>query len=225
MFALHDRYYGSADAAVFREDLSAKSDVIFLTEGDRLRGFSTLALQSLDGGAEVGIAIFSGDTIIDHEYWGEQALARAFCRFAGTVKATQPDVPLYWFLISKGYRTYRYLHAFARSFYPHPRDPTPVAMQDRMDRLAHSRFGDAYRRDLGIVRFEPVRGFLRTPWNAVRDGLMSRPEVSFFLGRNAGYVNGDELVCIAELSEANLRSVARREFMQAYADARRCGER
>ena len=36
---------------------------------------------------------------------------------------------------------------------------------------------------------------------------------------NAGYLEGDELVCIAELSPENLRSVARREFVQAIADA------
>lgn len=221
MYRLHDRYYAGADAGVFRADLSGKSHVICLTEGDRLRGFSTLALQTFNACTDVEVAIFSGDTIIDHEYWGEQALARAFCRYAGTVKAAQPDAPLYWFLISKGYRTYRYLHAFAHRYFPHPGEPTPDAMKRRMDTLAQARFGSAYRPALGIVRFEPVRGFLRAPWNAVRDGLRSRPEVSFFLGRNAGYLNGDELVCIAELSEENLRSVARREFTQAYADARR----
>ena len=28
-------------------------------------------------------ALFSGDTVIDPAYWGEQALVRAFCRLIG----------------------------------------------------------------------------------------------------------------------------------------------
>lgn len=219
MYALHDRYYAGCDARTFREDLAGKCHVIVLSEQGALRGFSTVALQSIETDAGTETAIFSGDTIIDHRYWGEQALARMFCRYAGTVKAAQPGSRLYWFLISKGYRTYRYLHAFARDFFPRSGHPTPPPMRQRMDALAQARFGPAYLSDLGIVRFRPVRGFLREPWSGVREGLRTRPEVEFFLRRNAGYLEGDELVCIAELSPENLRSVARREFVQAIADA------
>lgn len=221
MFALYDRYYGGGDATTFRADLDDKSHLIWLVESDRLRGFSTLATQTFRTSGHEARAVFSGDTIIDHEYWGEQALARAFCRFAGTLKAERPEQPLYWFLISKGYRTYRYLHAFAHRYFPHPHEATPPDFQACMNELARERFGSAYRADLGIVRFEPVRGYLRAPWNSVRDGLQPRPEVRHFLDRNAGYVDGDELVCLAELSESNLRSIARREFLRAYDDARR----
>ena len=219
MFALYDRYYGGAQRRVFESDLEQKSHLIELRDGDRLRGFSTLALQEYELADEAGLAIFSGDTIIEHEYWGEQALARAFCRFAGRVHAEHPDVPLYWFLISKGYRTYRYLQAFARRYYPHPSEPTPARMKLRMDALARFRFGSCYSADSGIVHFEPARGHMRAPWSGVREGLHARAEVRYFLERNPGYVDGDELVCIAELSAKNLRSVAAREFMQAYRDA------
>lgn len=221
MYALYDRYYGGGDATTFRTDLEHKSHLVWLVEGERLRGFSTLATQSFHTFTQDARAVFSGDTIIDHQFWGEQALARAFCRFAGALKAQRPEQPLYWFLISKGYRTYRYLHAFAHRYFPHPNEATPPDMQARMHELARARFGSAYRPELGIVRFEPVRGYLRPPWNEVRDGLQPRPEVRHFLARNPGYVAGDELVCLAELSASNLRSIARREFLRAYDDARR----
>lgn len=212
LYALYDRYYGGAGEAAFREDLAAKSHVIVLSEGAETRGFSTLALQpfSVDGAA--GLAIFSGDTIVHHEYWGEQALARVFCRFAGATKAANPDVRLYWFLISKGYRTYRYLQAFTHRYFPHPRAATPAPMRRRMDVLARARFGAAYLSESGIVRFEPPRGYLRPQWCGARAGLLARDDVRFFFERNPGYHAGDELVCIAELAETNLRSLARREF-------------
>ena len=134
---------------------------------------------------------------------------------------SRPTRPVYWFLITKGYRTYRYLHAFAHRYFPHPHEATPPEMQACMDTLAKSRFGDAYRADLGIVQFDPVRGYLRPPWSGIRAGLRPRPEVRLFLDRNAGYVDGDELVCLTELSESNLRSIARREFLCGYDDGRR----
>jgi hypothetical protein len=158
MYALYDRYYGGGDATTFRADLAEKSHLVWLAECDRLCGFSTLATQTFRTPAQEARAVFSGDTIIDHEYWGEQALARTFCRFAGALKAERPSQPLYWFLISKGYRTYRYLHAFARRYFPHPREATPPDVQACMDALGRARFGAAYRAELGIVRFDPVRG-------------------------------------------------------------------
>jgi len=218
MFALYDRYYEGAGESAFREDLAAKSHVIELRVGPVLRGFSTVALQPFECGEERGLALFSGDTIIDHEFWGEQALARAFCRLAGRVSAEHPERRLYWFLISKGYRTYRYLHAFARRYYPHPVLPTPAAMQQRMDMLAYARFGEAYLRSAGIVRFVPARGFLRPSWSGVREGLRDRAEVRYFLQRNPGHAAGDELVCLTELTQGNLRSVAAREFADGHHD-------
>lgn len=220
MFGLYGHYYGGADEAIFRADLAQKSHVILLSDKSAIRGFSALATQQLDLPDECALAIFSGDTIIDQAYWGEEALARAFCRFAGETQARHPEVRLYWFLISKGYRTYRYLDAFARRYYPHPAEATPLAMRRRMDALASARFGESYLRELGIVRFDPVRGYLRSPWNGVRTGLKERPEVRYFLERNPGYAEGDELVCIAELSAQNLRSIAGREFTEAYSNAR-----
>jgi hypothetical protein len=44
--------------------------------------------------------------------------------------------------------------------------------------------------------------------------------VRLFLDRNAGYADGDELVCLTELCASNLRSIARREFLRGYDDAR-----
>ena len=90
MYALYDRYYGGGDATTFRADLAQKSHVIWLSEGPRVRGFSTLATQTFRTSTHEARAVFSGDTIIDHEYWGEEALARAFSRFDGGVKTERP---------------------------------------------------------------------------------------------------------------------------------------
>lgn len=216
MYALFASYYAETSPERFAADLAAKDYVIQLTAGGSLCGFSTLALLEFSAGGIDRRAVYSGDTIIDHRYWGEQALATAFCRFAGAVKATGSGTPLYWFLITKGHRTYRYLGAFSRDYYPHPARPTPPLAAECIDTLARRRFGDAWKPDSGIVRFERSQGQLRAAWAAPRPSLAARAEVRFFLERNPGHAIGDELCCLTELSGANLRSYARRAFLEGY---------
>jgi hypothetical protein len=159
-------------------------------------------------------AIYSGDTIIERSHWGTQALAFTWLRFAGTIKAQAPDRPLYWFLIVKGHRTYRYLSAFSIDFYPHWQRPTPPLARAIMQQLARQRFDAAYDSERGIVSFAQSRGHLRSIWAAVEPEEAARPDVAFFLRSNPGYTHGDELVCLTELSCSNLRPLARRVFAQ-----------
>jgi len=216
MYALFAVYYAETSCERFAADLAAKDYVIQLAADGSLCGFSTLALLEFDAGGLGRRAIYSGDTIIDHRFWGEQALATAFCRFAGALKAADPETPLYWFLITKGHRTYRYLGAFSREYYPHPARPTPPLAAECIDVLARNRFGDAWKPEAGIVRFERSQGQLRAAWTQPRPSLAARPEVRFFLERNPGHAGGDELCCLTELAGTNLRSYAQRAFLEGY---------
>jgi hypothetical protein len=213
MYALYATYYDGTSCALFAADLAGKSHVIELTVDGALVGFSTLAVLPFEHRGAANLALFSGDTIIDQSHWGEQALVAAFCRFAGRLRA-QRDVPLYWLLISKGYRTYRYLSLFARTYYPQHAAPTPAAMQERLDALAQRKFGAAYDAAAGVVRFPQSRGHLKPAWADVRDHLLTHDVVRFFLDRNPGHAGGDELVCLTELAADNLRSFARRAFVE-----------
>lgn len=220
MYRLYAEYYADTSPNLFRSDLDDKDYVIELRNGASLRGFSTLALMNYEIAGDPCRAIFSGDTIIDRRYWGEQALPQAFCRYAGTVKAQRADLPLFWFLISKGHRTYRYLSVFAREYFPNPAWPTPPHVQQHIDLLARRRFGDAYCADLGLVRFPASRGHLKPRWAAVGEGTLKRTDVRFFLERNPRFHAGEELCCITLLETGNLRSFARRAFLEGLHDGR-----
>lgn len=215
MFRLYETYYEGTDYDLFGADLAAKTHVIELRAQGELRGFSTILLLGFDVDGAPSQAIFSGDTIIDAQYWGEQALVDAFCRFAGSTKARDPGTPLFWLLISKGYRTYRYLSLFAHAYYPHHAQPTPPGMQRCMEALARTKFGNAYDSSTGIVRFGRSRGHLRARWATVSDHLQEKhAAVQFFLERNPRFHAGEEMVCLTELSADNLRSFARRAFVR-----------
>ncbi len=213
MYALYCAYYAATDERLFAQDMAHKSHVIELRGEAGLQGFSTLQLLRLELDGMPQLVVFSGDTIIDQAGWGEQALSLAFCEFAGRIKATFPAEPLYWFLISKGYRTYRYLSLFARDYYPRWGSPTPLAMQRRLDTIARHQFANAYDAASGLIRFESPHGHLKPQWAGVREGLRQRPEIEFFLQRNPRYDQGDELACLTELEPDNLRSLARRAFV------------
>jgi hypothetical protein len=215
MFDLYAAYYDGTSRELFARDLADKDHVVTLrTAAGTLAGFSTLALVDFVAAGRPAVAIFSGDTIIDQPYWGTQALAFTWIRFAGSIKARAPDQPLFWFLIVKGHRTYRYLSAFSIDFVPHWDAATPPDAQAIMDSLARRRFAERYDPRRGVVSFPRSQGHLKPEWAFVSPEEAARPDVAFFLRRNPGYVHGDEMVCLTELAPENLRPLARRVFEQ-----------
>jgi len=213
MFALYQCYYDSSSAERFKRDLQQKHHVIVLRDIDsNLRGFSTLALITYCFEGKQQRAIYSGDTVIHDAYWGSQALPLAFAHLAGRIKAEAPSIPLYWLLIVKGHRTYRYLTLFSNNYFPCRRQPTPLSVQALIDHMAYLQFGDAYQRELGIVRYQHSHGHLNKDLAITAEHLLKKPNVRFFLERNPGFANGDELVCLTELCVENLRSHVLRAF-------------
>jgi hypothetical protein len=213
MYALYMRHYDAVNRERFFADLADKHYVVLLhDQTGALQGFSTLAeYQREHNGRTIGV-LFSGDTVVDTRHWGQQSLAFAWLRLAGRLKERAPERPLYWFLISKGHRTYRFLSAFSCEFWPAVSRPTPPRMQALMNALARERFGDDYDAAAGVIRFAESRGHLREPFAEVSTAHRRLPEVAFFLARNPDYARGDELVCLCELASDKLRPLARRIF-------------
>jgi hypothetical protein len=214
MYTLYREHYAAVTPERFADDLTDKTYVLVVRDAEaRLRGFSTLAVAKASLEATQLRAIFSGDTIMHRDYWGHQALAFSWIRFAGSIKAQEPGLPLYWFLITKGHRTYRYLSAFSISFFPHWQQATPRRERKVMRLLARQRFGGAFDEARGIIHYPFSRGHLRPEFACVSDVERRRDDVSFFLKSNPGYAAGDELVCLTELAADNLKPIARRLFM------------
>lgn len=209
MFALMAGHYGGVARAVFDSDLARKDEVILLhDEAGAIRGFTTCAWNPC-GEMEQGDVIFSGDTVIHRDCWGTQELVKGFCRLAGE-RQRRSGRKLYWFLISKGHRTYRYLPLFARRFHPHPESHEPI-LERFAGEIAGKMFGAAWRAEEGVIRFGESAGHLREELDAMRD---ANRWVDFFKERNPGYLRGDELVCLTEMSEGNLRRGARAAFLE-----------
>jgi hypothetical protein len=220
MYQLYAIYYGGTDQAQFMRDLQNKNYVLLLWAvevGERkLVGFSTQALISFEFRGKHEQAVFSGDTIIDHRYWGDQALPKAFCEFAAMLKNAAPDTSLFWFLISKGHRTYRYLNAFAHVYFPHPLLADNRLLHERSALIANLLFGEKFNETTGIVQFASTAAYLKPQWHIESKksdrSTKSASAIKHFETLNPGYQNGDELVCITELSSSNLRGLAKQAF-------------
>ena len=216
LFALYSQHYSGARRDQFESDLAEKEVVILLRDrsSDQVRGFSTqMILRQRIGGQEVR-ALFSGDTIIAPSHWGDQELRRGWCHYAAAALIAEPGVPLYWFLMTKGYRTYLYLPVFFRDFFPHYGRETPRELQSMLDSLARQKFGDAYDATSGLIRFAETHGQLTDELSGVPVRRANDPHVKFFLERNPDYVRGVELVCITEISHENIRPFARHMFWE-----------
>lgn len=215
MYSLFERYYDETTEARFLDDLRDKDAALLIRdEEDRLCGFSTLAVYATSCHGRKLAVVFSGDTIIDRAHWGSPAFAFSWIRHIGRIAARQPDLPLFWLLIVKGHRTYRFLPTFGLDFTPDWRSPPDPRLENLKHALASEKFGDAYDRNTGIVRFEPSRGHLSADLAQVSAREARRPDVRFFLERNPGYVAGDEMVCLCELRPDNMRDLTLRLFRQ-----------
>ncbi|HVT04409.1 MAG TPA: hypothetical protein VHL58_13660 [Thermoanaerobaculia bacterium] len=210
MFALFARYF-EADRATFDRDLDEKECAVVLTEGegDSIAGFSTLMrLEPMMGATPITV-FFSGDTVMDRAYWGSAELPRLWSRHVFHLADSLPGRDVYWFLISSGFRTYRYLPLFFRDFVPNRNHSTPTETQRLLGEIARAKFGARYDEASGIVRLEhrtPLRRGVSDPGpRELRD-----PNIRFFLEKNPQSVEGDELACLVRIDRGNLTRAGQR---------------
>jgi hypothetical protein len=212
MFELMQLCYDNIDRARFFADLDAKRDVIALIDDHRpeglrhqLMGFSTvrIARERLRG-RDVDI-LFSGDTVIHPDCWGAKALQSGFLAYTVKHKLRRPWRPLYWLLLSKGYKTYLLLaNNFPTAFPRRDTAPDRIApahdLVQLRDRLASSWWPNEFDAASGIVRF--ARDRVKNGVAPIDPETLAHPDVAFFVENNPRWADGDELVCFAEIDFA-----------------------
>jgi hypothetical protein len=211
MYAVLSKYFDNVSRARFEEDLAEKEWVILLTDtsGGEIQGFSTLMRLQIIVDDQRVIAFFSGDTIIRREYWGEAALPRIWGKHVFELAAAIQDARVFWYLISSGYKTYRFLPLFFREFYPTYKQATPPDIKRVLDALGRTKYPSEYDALQGIVR--PAEAAPLRPGVAeISERHLKNPHIAFFVSANPGHVHGYELACLAELTPANLTSASLR---------------
>ncbi|MBF0430872.1 MAG: hypothetical protein HQK83_06305 [Fibrobacteria bacterium] len=206
MFELMCAHFAGMKEHSFFTDLREKNNVILLKDQTgTLQGFSTLLEQTLRVQERECTILFSGDTIVDRQYWGHPELAKAWGRYAFDLVRRSCQRPVYWILMTQGYRTYKFLSVYFREFWPHPYLALPLVEKEIRDQFMEKKYGSNYNKDKGIVPADKEQYCLRhNLWPAPLDNVYYQ----LFIKANPGFGNGDELVCIAPVTKDNLKQAA-----------------
>jgi hypothetical protein len=223
MHELFKRYYENADPGTFLRDLSKKEGAVLVHDRKTgtLRGFSTVVKTSLWDGEREAIGIFSGDTILDPAYWGDRALKDGFARYLLKVKLSNPTTPVYWLLISKGYKTYLLLANNFMSYYPRHDRPNDPKLRRLVEAYCHKLFPKKYDAASEVLDFGEGSQRLRDEVAPIStEMLLQNPAVRYFQQRNPEWQRGVELPCIGEVSLSIFLRYAEKQSRKLRASSR-----
>jgi hypothetical protein len=207
MFGILSRYYDGVCWESFKTDLAEKSHVILLVEEGganhgAIQGFSTVMSGELEIQGKRVITVFSGDTILEPKHWGSPALGIGFIKFLLSLKFRNPLTPVYWFLISKGYKTYLLMSNNFTEFYPNPEKTTPSFEAEMMDAYYGKKYRAEYDSSRRIITFGDKQTCrLKEQVAAITEENRAKfPKIAFFETLNPGWERGDELACVAKMT-------------------------
>ncbi len=203
MYAVFERYYEAVDFETFERDLASKDYVILLFDGGgTIGGFSTMKHLELHRDGKLHRGLFSGDTVVAEEFWGQRVLGRLFLRHLLLQKLKRPLEPYWWFLISKGYKTYLLMANNFAEHYPRFEGQTSAEAQALLDGFAATLYPNDYRRERGTIEFDQSHGQLKRGIAGITSEMLGNPRIQFFQERNPGWSQGHELACIARMTLA-----------------------
>ena len=210
MLALMQRHFREVTRETFGADLEEKESAVLLYDetGD-LAGFSTLLRMTARLGGAEATAFFSGDTVVDERARGIGALPRLWSQHVFARARDAPNAETYWFLISSGYKTYRFLPTFFRTFVPAPEASGDSREAALLAAFARERFGTRYDAEAGVVRLAHPTP-LREGVGEITPHRLRDPHVAFFARANPGHARGDELACLTRIHPDNLTPAGQR---------------
>ena len=211
MFRLMQECYSNVDRDFFEHDLERKRWIILVCDHvGEIHGFSTQTIIETRVDNRSVSALFSGDTVISREYWGKNPLFQIWGHLALSLIDQFPDQDLYWFLVSKGFRTYRILPLFFYEFWPRFDRKTPHAFQQIINRFGGQAFPNRFDMDAGVISAGVADYHLREGVDEINEQRKRDPNLCFFERLNPGHTRGDELCCLATLTRENFRPAAYR---------------
>jgi hypothetical protein len=220
MYELLSKHFAGVKPDVFDRDLNQKNWVVLLsadqpttdTKEPELKGFSTFLVYEVEFAGVIASVIYSGDTIMDPSAWSSSALSRTWIAAINLLRQEYPRGQLYWLLLCSGYRTYRFLPTFAQEFHPRCGVNTPLPVQEFMQFLARDRFGSYYDEVAGVVRF-PHPHTLQGELQGIPEHRLQDEHIGFFDRINPRHHQGDNLVCLTEISADNLTKAGQRMWL------------
>ena len=203
MHSVFVKYYHNADYQTFVKDLKKKIGAILVKKIDdgTIVGFSTIGIIEKEIDKKKCMGIFSGDTVIEKEYWGLPNLQTAFLRFMIITRIKNPFVNFYWFLISKGYKTYLLMANNWDIYYPNYKKREDDKRKVIVKTFSNHLFNGFYDEQTGLLKFGEGYQKLKEDVADIDEEMKQKyPKISFFEEVNPTWREGTELPCLGDIS-------------------------
>lgn len=198
MYGIYSQYYANTEWDLFLHDLSKKTGAFIIRrkQDKRVVGFSTVMTCELMIQGQAARGVFSGDTIIEKEYWGNRVLQLAFYQFLIAEKVRYPSQVVYWLLISKGFKTYLLLANNFFEYYPR-RGHHDAKLAEVVDVYCQKMFPDAYDAERQILDFgQDYQHLLGNVAEITDEMRLQNQNIRFFEQCNPEWQRGTELPCV-----------------------------
>ncbi|MFT6121985.1 MAG: hypothetical protein ACJAWS_000525 [Oleiphilaceae bacterium] len=215
MHKLFTQYYNNTDLQTFTTDMGNKTGVFILEDKTRRRivGFSTWTEMDVSRRGQKALGIFSGDTVVDKNYWGNRELQKSFAKKLFATKLKNPSCPVFWLLISKGYKTYLLLTNNFHKFYPNHQTYNKQ-LESIVDEYCTKLYPAAYCQESRLLDFgdkyqklkEGVAGITLEMKEQNRD-------IRHFEKLNPTWDKGTELPCAGEVTISMLLDFMKRNMV------------
>lgn len=206
MYSIYEQYYENTQFEIFVNDFKKKSGamLIFNSKTDEVVGFSTVAVQHFYLNGKDYTVLFSGDTVILKEFWGNRTLQSTMLKLIIKLRVKYPFNEFYWLLISKGYKTYLLLANNYYVYYPHVNGENEH-LSNVIEHYCENFFGEYYDKEVGLLNFgddyQPLKGEVAPITEEMR---ITNPKIDFFERKNPTWTTGTELPCIGRLGWKDL---------------------
>ena len=215
MHKIFVQYYHNADLKTFVTDMGAKTGVIILQDKKekRIVGFSTWTEIELMAGGKKSLGIFSGDTVVEKKYWGNKELQKRFVKQLLKTKIKKPKTPIFWLLISKGYKTYLLLTNNFPKHYP-SHDKNNIKLESIVDDYCQQLYPSAYNTTERLLDFGDEYQHLKGDVASITQNMTdSHPEIRHFQKLNPSWRQGTELPCVGEVSVSMVWQFMRKNML------------
>jgi len=208
------QYYHNADLHNFVTDMGKKKDVIVLQDkfSGKIVGFSTWTELEIINNNEKSIGIFSGDTVVKKEYWGNKELQKTFVKQLLKTKIKNPKTSVFWLLISKGYKTYLLLtNNFPKHYPSHKKNN--IKLESIVDEYCEQLYPSAYNKENRLLNFGNDYQYLKDDVAEITTDMTDEnPKIRHFTKLNPSWQQGTELPCVGEVSVHMMWSFMRKNM-------------
>lgn len=198
--AMHEifvKYYENAGIDNFIDDLNKKQYVLLMRDrrSNKIVGFSTICLLDLVYKGRLVKGLFSGDTILEREYWGCRRWQLTWGLFCLKQKLLNLRTPFFWLLISKGYKTYLLLANNFINYHPRPHQPDPE-LENIIESYCRILYPEYYCEKRRVLDFGEKYNCLKESVADISPELRVHPKIRFFEQVNPEWYRGTELPCV-----------------------------